>query len=69
MHTATDYRKFAQECMDSARSANSDAVRNQFLELAQLWLTAAARLELHKADGHTTWEGLDQPSQGSSDSS
>lgn len=62
MHTAAEYRKYAQECIDSARSANSDAVRTQFLELAQLWLAAAAQLELRKGDGETTWSGIDQPS-------
>jgi hypothetical protein len=67
MHTAAEYRKFAQECIDSARSANSEAVRVQFLEIAQLWLAAAAQLELRKADGHTNWPGLDQPFQTSSE--
>lgn len=46
MPTPADYRQYAQECMDSARGANSEAVRMQFLELAQLWLTAATELEL-----------------------
>jgi hypothetical protein len=40
--------------MDSARIATSEAVRTQFLELAQLWLAAAIRAEL-RADGKTTW--------------
>jgi hypothetical protein len=43
-----DYRQFAQECMDSARAANSAAVRTQFLELAQLWLAAATEVELRQ---------------------
>jgi hypothetical protein len=34
--------------MDSARSANSVAVRTQFLELAQLWLGAATEAELRQ---------------------
>ena len=68
MHTAAEYRQYAQECIDSARSATSDAVRTQFLELAQLWLTAAAQVRtLERVDGGTTWSGFDQPSQNSSD--
>lgn len=54
MHTASEYRQYAQECMDSARAATSDVVRTQFLELAQLWLAAATRAET-KANGKTTW--------------
>jgi hypothetical protein len=48
MPTPADYRQYAQECMDSARSANSVAVRTQFLELAQLWLGAATEAELRQ---------------------
>jgi hypothetical protein len=48
MPTPADYRQYAQECMDSARAANSEAVRTQFLELAQLWLAAATELELRQ---------------------
>jgi hypothetical protein len=54
MHTASEYRQYAQECMDSARIATADAVRMQFLELAQLWLAAAARLE-QRTNGKTVW--------------
>jgi hypothetical protein len=53
----------AQECIDSARSANSDAIRTQFLELAQLWLTAAVQVELRKGNGGTIWSGFDQLSK------
>jgi hypothetical protein len=53
VHTAVEYRQYAQECMDSARSADSDDVRNQFLELAQLWLGAATQLDLRKSNGGT----------------
>jgi hypothetical protein len=60
VHTAAEYRQYAQECIDSARSATSDAMRTQFLELAQLWLTAAVQAELRKGDGSTTLSGFDQ---------
>jgi hypothetical protein len=61
MTTASEYRQYARACIDSARDATSDPVRNQFLELAKLWLTAAARVEAQavspqqtkpKGDGH-----------------
>lgn len=62
MHTASEYRQYAQECMDSARIATTDAVRTQFLELAQLWLAAAVQAEL-KANGKTTWPTIKSPLQ------
>jgi hypothetical protein len=62
LNTPAAYRQYAQECMDSARIATSDAVRTQFLELAQLWLAAAAQLEL-RADGKTTWPAANRPAQ------
>jgi hypothetical protein len=64
VHTAAEYRQYAQECIDSARSATSDAVRTQFLEL---WLTAAVQVELRKGDGGLLGRGFDQPSQDLSD--
>jgi hypothetical protein len=61
MHTAAEYRQCAQECMDSARIATSEAARTQFLELAQLWLAAAAQVEL-RANGKTIWPKGDSAS-------
>lgn len=61
MTTAIEYRQYARECMDSARAATSEPVRQQFLEIAKLWLTAAARMDtplvsakeiIGKVDGH-----------------
>jgi hypothetical protein len=49
MHSEAQYREYAQECIDSARTATSQAVRVQFLELAQLWLAAATHAELRAA--------------------
>jgi hypothetical protein len=54
MHTAAEYRKYAQECMDSARTATSDEARAQFLELAKLWLSAAVQIDV-RTDGRTAW--------------
>ena len=47
--TAADYRQFAQECIQSARDAASEPVRKQFLDLAQLWMTAAQHMDAREA--------------------
>jgi hypothetical protein len=62
MRTAAEYRKYAQECMDSARVATSDTARVQFLELAQLWLSTATQIE-RKADFKAAWSNSGRPSQ------
>ena len=48
--------------MDSARVATLDAARVQFLELAQLWLSAATQIQ-QKADGKAVWSNGRSPSQ------
>ena len=45
MTTATEYRKYARECIESARDSTSQQARNQFLALAKLWLAAGARVD------------------------
>jgi hypothetical protein len=59
--TANAYRRYAQECIQSAREAKSEPVRKQFLDLAKLWLTSAERMDAQpaspsqpiiKLDGH-----------------
>jgi hypothetical protein len=45
MTVAAEYRKYAQECLESARSAGTDDARQQYLDIAKLWLMAADRLE------------------------
>jgi hypothetical protein len=63
MRTAAEYRQFAQECMDNARVATSAAARVQFLELAQLWLSAATQVE-RKSNGDASWSNSGgRPSQ------
>jgi hypothetical protein len=49
MTTASQYRAYAQECIIDARNATSEPIREQFLALATLWLTAAARAENEEA--------------------
>jgi hypothetical protein len=46
MTTASQYREYAQECIRDARTAASEPIRQQFLDLATLWMTAAARVEV-----------------------
>ena len=54
MTTAIEYRKYARECMNSARDAISEPARTQFLEIAKLWLTAAARMDAHQPSSKRT---------------
>ena len=46
MTTATEYRQYARECMDSARDATSAPVRDQFIELEIV-------VDRRSADGHS----------------
>lgn len=46
MSSAKEYREFARECMDWARTARSEQERAIFTQMAQTWSEAAARLEL-----------------------
>jgi hypothetical protein len=59
--TANEFRQYARECIDGARDSTVEPVRDQFLELAKLWLIAAARSDAQaaslqptngKGDGH-----------------
>jgi hypothetical protein len=68
MRAASEYRKYAERCKESARNANSDAVRTQFLELAKVWLAAATELDLRaNGAGKTTRSGIDRLNQHSSE--
>jgi hypothetical protein len=42
MTTATEYRAMAEECFQWARAAKTKSVRLAYLEIAKLWLAAAA---------------------------
>jgi hypothetical protein len=46
MATAAAYRKWAQECLEWAGAARDESVREQYANLAQVWLDCAARAEL-----------------------
>jgi hypothetical protein len=45
MSKQDEYRQYANEAIESARIATSEAVRKQFLDLAKMWLTAAQQMD------------------------
>ncbi len=45
MPEAHEYRQYAAECLESARTATTEEVRKHFLELARMWMTAAQQLD------------------------
>jgi hypothetical protein len=45
MKTAAEYRAMADECFKWAREAQTDEVRASYLQLAQVWLDAACKLD------------------------
>lgn len=45
MPDAHEYRQYAAECLESARTATTEDIRKHFLELAKMWMTAAQQLD------------------------
>lgn len=45
MSTQDQFREFADECMAWARRAKSERERQQLLDMAKLWMTAAQQLD------------------------
>jgi hypothetical protein len=45
MRTALEYRAMAEECFRWAREASDEAVRTSYLQMAQVWLDAAYKLD------------------------
>jgi len=45
MKTAAEYRAMAEECFKWARETHDDNVRASYLQLAQVWLDAAYKLD------------------------
>jgi hypothetical protein len=60
MTTAAEYRRYAQEAIESAHVAQSNPVREQFLEIAKIWLMAAERMDADAADRQPESEKLAQ---------
>jgi hypothetical protein len=44
MHTAAKYREMAEECFEWASAASTEEIRATYLNIAKLWLQAAAPL-------------------------
>jgi hypothetical protein len=44
MTTPDEFRQFAEECMQAARDAKTDAERKAFLDIAKSWTKAAAQM-------------------------
>jgi hypothetical protein len=44
MSSASEFREFARECLDWARTARSEQERAIFMQMAQTWIEPAARL-------------------------
>jgi hypothetical protein len=42
MTTTTEYRAMAEECFQWARAATTHKARSAYLEIAKIWVTAAA---------------------------
>jgi hypothetical protein len=45
MKTAAEYRSMAEECFRWAREAKAKEVRVSLMQLAQVWLDAASKLD------------------------
>lgn len=45
MFSQDQFRQFADECIEWARTARSERERKQFLDMARLWMTAAQQIE------------------------
>jgi len=43
--TAVEYRAMAEECFKWAREAKAEEVRKALLELGQIWLDAASKID------------------------
>jgi len=61
MHTADQYREMAEECFGWAKTALSEDVRLTYLNIAQIWLQAAACLD---TGSPIRWPPLPDPARG-----
>ncbi len=43
--SAAEFRDYAQECMEWARAAHTDAARKNFLDMAKMWTLAATQID------------------------
>jgi hypothetical protein len=45
MKSAAEYRAYAEQCIESAKTANSQEARDALLETAHVWIDAAHQLD------------------------
>ena len=45
MKTASEYRAMAEECFRWARESHTAEVRESYIQLGQVWLTAASQID------------------------
>jgi hypothetical protein len=48
--SAKEFREYARECLDWANTARSERERSIFLQMAEIWIDAATRLEVDPAN-------------------
>jgi hypothetical protein len=45
MTSAAEYRAYAEQCIESAKTASSQQERDALLEMARVWIDAAHQLD------------------------
>jgi hypothetical protein len=45
MKSAAEYRAYAEQCIESAKTAKSQEARDALLEMARVWIDAAHQLD------------------------
>jgi hypothetical protein len=45
MESAAKYRAYAEQCIESAKTADSQEARDALLEMARVWIDAANQLD------------------------
>jgi hypothetical protein len=45
MKSAAEYRAYAEQCIEAAKTANSQEARDALLEMARVWSDAAHQLD------------------------
>jgi hypothetical protein len=54
MKSAAEYRAYAEQCIESAKAANSQEARDALLEMARVWIDAAHQLDQLQIAQRTT---------------
>ena len=54
MKSAAEYRAYAEQCIESVKTAHSQEARDALLEMARVWIDAAHQSEGLRATQRTT---------------